>query len=116
MIACFQEMHRISRAFGADFDETVDFLEDTHRLRFDRPVMFPGVIGGHCLIPNVELLLDAYDSEFLRLILRSNEKRREEVRDKAVQAEVKKVAARSVSLEKELAGEKNESAEPEQCG
>jgi UDP-N-acetyl-D-mannosaminuronate dehydrogenase len=116
MIACFQEMHRISRAFDADFDETVDFLEDTHRLRFDRPVMFPGVIGGHCLIPNVELLLDAYDSEFLRLILKSNEKRREEVRDKAVQAEVRKVAARAVALEKELAGEKNESAEPQQGG
>ena len=32
MIACFQEMHRISRAFGADFNETVDFLEDTHRV------------------------------------------------------------------------------------
>lgn len=46
MIACFQEMHRISKAFDADFNETVDFLEDTHRLRFDRPVMFPGVIGG----------------------------------------------------------------------
>jgi UDP-N-acetyl-D-mannosaminuronate dehydrogenase len=33
MIACFQEMHRISRAFGADFNETIDFLEDTHRWR-----------------------------------------------------------------------------------
>ena len=102
MIACFQEMHRISRAFGADFDETVDFLEDTHRLRFDRPVMFPGVIGGHCLIPNTELLLKAYDSEFLRLILQSNEKRKEEVKDKAVEAEVKKVTARAEALQKEL--------------
>jgi UDP-N-acetyl-D-mannosaminuronate dehydrogenase len=116
MIACFQEMHRISRAFRADFDETVDFLEDTHRLRFDRPVMFPGVIGGHCLIPNAELLLDAYDSEFLRLILESNERRKEEVKDPAVQAEVKKVAARAIALEKELAGEKNESLGPQQCG
>ncbi|MGA2386465.1 MAG: GDP-mannose dehydrogenase [Candidatus Bathyarchaeia archaeon] len=116
MIACFQEMHRISRAFGADFNETVDFLEDTHRVRLDRPVMFPGVIGGHCLIPNTELLLDAYDSEFLRLILESNEKRKEEVKDKAVQAEVEKVAARAVALEKELAGEKNEFTEPQQCG
>ena len=116
MIACFQEMHRISRAFGADFDETVDFLDDTHRVRFDRPVMFPGVIGGHCLIPNTELLLDAYDSDFLRLILKSNEKRKEEVKDKAVQAEVEKVAARAVALEKELAGEKNEFTEPQQCG
>jgi UDP-N-acetyl-D-mannosaminuronate dehydrogenase len=116
MIACFQEMHRISRAFGADFDETVDFLEDTHRLRLDRPVMFPDVIGGHCLIPNTELLLDAYDSDFLRLILKSNEKRKEEVKDKAVQAEVEKIAARAAALEKELAGEKNESAEPQHCG
>ncbi len=116
MIACFQEMHRISKAFGADFDETVDFLEDTHRVRFDRPVMFPGVIGGHCLIPNTELLLDAYDSDFLRLILKSNEKRKEEVKDKVVQAEVAKVAARAVALEKELAGEKNEFTEPQQCG
>ncbi len=102
MIACFQEMHRISRAFGAEFDETVDFLEDTHRLRFDRPVMFPGVIGGHCLIPNIELLLKAYDSEFLRLILESNEKRKEEVKDKAVEAEIKKVTSRAEALQKEL--------------
>jgi UDP-N-acetyl-D-mannosaminuronate dehydrogenase len=116
MIACFQEMHRISKAFGADFNETVDFLEDTHRVRFDRPVMFPGVIGGHCLIPNTELLLDAYDSDFLRLILKSNEKRKEEVKDEAVREEVAKVAARAVALEKELAGAKNEMTEPNQCG
>ncbi|MGA2523072.1 MAG: GDP-mannose dehydrogenase [Candidatus Bathyarchaeia archaeon] len=115
MIACFQEMHRISKAFGADFNETVDFLEDTHRLRFDRPVMFPGVIGGHCLIPNTELLMDAYDSDFLRLILKSNERRKEEVKDEDVKAEVAKVAARAVALEKELAGEKNEITEPNQC-
>lgn len=116
MIACFQEMHRIAKAFDADFDETVDFLEDTHRQRFDRPVMFPGVIGGHCLIPNTELLLDAYDSEFLRLILKSNQKRKEEVKDEAVKAEVAKVAARAVALEKEIAGEKNETTESDQCG
>ena len=107
MIACFQEMHRISRAFDAEFDEVVDFLEDTHKERFDRPVMFPGVIGGHCLIPNTELLLKSYDSEFLRLILRSNEKRKEEIKDPTVKAEVDKVAARAIALEKQLAGPKN---------
>jgi len=107
MIACFQEMHRISKAFGADFNETVDFLEDTHRERFDRPVMFPGVIGGHCLVPNTELLLNAYNSEFLRLILESNEKRKEEVKDKTVAAEVKKVEARATALQKELTSGKN---------
>jgi len=100
-------MHRISRAFGADFNEAVDFLEDTHRQRFDRPVMFPGVIGGHCLIPNTELLLKSYDSDMLRLILESNEKRKEEIKDKTVKEEADKVAARAIRLEKELAGPKN---------
>jgi UDP-N-acetyl-D-mannosaminuronate dehydrogenase len=107
MIACFQEMHRISRAFDADFDEAVDFIEDTHKERFDRPVMFPGVIGGHCLIPNTELLLKSYDSELLRLILKSNEKRKEEIKDPTVKAEADKVAGRAIALEKQLAGPKN---------
>ena len=96
-------MQRISRHFGAEFDDVVDFIEDTHRVRFDRPVMFPGVIGGHCLIPNVELLLESYDSEFLRLILRSNERRKEEVRDETVQREVEKVKRRAEALKKKLA-------------
>jgi UDP-N-acetyl-D-mannosaminuronate dehydrogenase len=109
MIACFQEMHRISRAFEADFDDVVDFLEDTHRVRLDRPILFPGFIGGHCLIPNTELLLRSYDSEFLQLILKSNQKRKEEIKDKAIQKEATKIANRAQALEKEL-GEK-----PEKC-
>jgi UDP-N-acetyl-D-mannosaminuronate dehydrogenase len=107
MIACFQEMHRIARAFNADFNDTVDFLEDTHRQRYDRPVMFPGYIGGHCLIPNTELLLKSYDSDFLRLILKSNEKRKEEMKNPDVKAEAEKVAARANALEQELTGKKN---------
>jgi UDP-N-acetyl-D-mannosaminuronate dehydrogenase len=102
MIACFQEMHRVSRGFGANFDDAVDFLEDTHRVRLDRPVMFPGVIGGHCLIPNTELLLDSYDSEFLRLILKSNEKRKEEVKDETVRKEAEQVKVRAETLERDL--------------
>jgi UDP-N-acetyl-D-mannosaminuronate dehydrogenase len=91
MIACFQEMHRISNQVGADYADVVDFIEDTHRIRSDRPVMFPDVIGGHCLIPNVELLLESYDSKLLRLILDSNEKRKEEVKDKRVSEEVERI-------------------------
>jgi UDP-N-acetyl-D-mannosaminuronate dehydrogenase len=102
MIACFQEMHRISKYFSADFDDVVDFIEDTHRLRFDRPIMFPGVIGGHCLIPNTELLLKVYDSAFLRLILESNEKRKSEMRDECVREDVEKIRKRVEALEKKL--------------
>jgi UDP-N-acetyl-D-mannosaminuronate dehydrogenase len=102
MIVCFQEMHRISRHFGADFDSVVDFIEDTHLVRLDRPVMFPGVIGGHCIIPNVKLLLKAHDSEFLRLILKSNNKREKEIVDEAIGEEVRKIKKRVEVLEKKL--------------
>jgi phage shock protein A len=95
-------MHRISRHFRANFNDVVDFIEDTHRVRLDRPVMFPDVIGGHCLIPNAELLLKNYDSEFIRLILKSNEKRRNEIRDDIVKREIEKVKTRVKKLEKEL--------------
>jgi len=102
MIACFQEMHRISRYFDADFNEVVDMLEDIHRSRLNKPIHYPDVIGGHCLIPNTKLLLSAYDSEFLRLILKSNEKRTEEIKDRRVYEEVNKVRERAETLQREL--------------
>jgi UDP-N-acetyl-D-mannosaminuronate dehydrogenase len=102
MITCFQEMHRISRTFEAEFDDAVAFLEDTHRARLDRPIMFPDVIGGHCLVPNTELLINVYDSKFLGLILESNEKRKKEIKDADVRKEVEKVKKRSEMLQKDL--------------
>ena len=102
MIACFQEMHRISRTFEADFDNLIDFLEDTHLIRLDRPIMFPDFIAGHCLIPNTELLLDAYDSEFLRLILKSNEKRSFDLKDEITVQEIKKMKKRTKDLQKKI--------------
>jgi UDP-N-acetyl-D-mannosaminuronate dehydrogenase len=102
MIACFQEMHRISRHYNADFDQVVDMLEDIHRLRLNKPLHYPGVIGGHCLIPNTELLLSVYDSEFLRLVLKSNEKRKEEIKDHIIFEETEKVRKRAELVQKEL--------------
>lgn len=102
MIACFQEMHRISRHFGGDLNEVVDMLEDIHRVRLNKPLHYPDVIGGHCLIPNIELLLKSYDSTFLRLILESNEKRKKEIKDEDVRREVEKIRKRVEALEKEL--------------
>lgn len=99
LIAWYQEMHRISKFFDADFDEVVDFLEDTHRIRFDRPVLFPGIIGGHCLIPNAKLLLKAYCSQFIKLVLESNEKRKKEIKEKTVSEEVEKIRKRYENLE-----------------
>jgi UDP-N-acetyl-D-mannosaminuronate dehydrogenase len=102
MIACFQEMHRISRHYDANFDNAVDMLEDNHRVDFNKPLHYPDVIGGHCLIQNSELLLKSYDSDFLRLILESNEKRKQEIKDPTIRKEVEKVRKRVEKLEREL--------------
>ncbi len=102
MIACFQEMHRISRHFGADFNEVVQMLEDEHRIVPNKPLHYPDVIGGHCLIPNTKLLLSVYDSAFLKLILKSNAKRQEEVKDTIIQQEISKIRKRVAKLERDL--------------
>lgn len=82
------------RHFGADFEGIVDFIENIHRVDLNKPLHCPDVIGEYCLISNTELLLSVYDSEFLRLILESNEKRTGEIKDKAVKVEVEKIKGR----------------------
>jgi UDP-N-acetyl-D-mannosaminuronate dehydrogenase len=82
-IAFHQEMNRICAAYGADFDESVTRFNATVTMdiehKIPRPVMFPGFIGGHCLLPNIELLKKDVKSDFLDDILKSNEKRKKEL-------------------------------------
>jgi hypothetical protein len=54
------------------------------------------------LIPNTELLLKSYNSKFLRLILESNERRKEEIMDPRVSEEVEKVKRRAEMLQEKL--------------
>ena len=69
LIAWFQEIYRICKKLGVNYEQVVDFIKTTE----GRPILYPGYIGGHCLIPNIKLLLNVIDSKFLRLILESNE-------------------------------------------
>jgi UDP-N-acetyl-D-mannosaminuronate dehydrogenase len=108
MIVFFQKMNRLTRKYSAanpdlkiDFDETVDFIEDTHRQRHDRPVMFPDVIGGHCLLPNSKLMLGELEPEMLDFIMESNEMQIEEMKDPKISSEVKKVVKRVSKFEAE---------------
>ena len=39
-----------------DYDEMWTFAEEIHKYLGNRPKMFPGFIGGHCVIPNLNLI------------------------------------------------------------
>ena len=39
-----------------DYDEMWSFADEIQKFLGNRPKMFPGFIGGHCVIPNLELL------------------------------------------------------------
>ena len=41
---------------GVDYDEMWSFSDEIHKFLGNRPKMFPGFIGGHCVIPNIDLL------------------------------------------------------------
>jgi len=41
-----------------DYDEMWSFADEIHKYLGNRPKMFPGFIGGHCVIPNLDLMND----------------------------------------------------------
>jgi UDP-N-acetyl-D-mannosaminuronate dehydrogenase len=54
---------------NVDFDEMWKFADEIHENLGNRPKMFPGIIGGHCVIPNLDLI----EYENLDIIKRINE-------------------------------------------
>ena len=58
----------ISDKYAVDYDEMWSFSDEIHKFLKNRPKMFPGFIGGHCVIPNLELI----DNELLNQIDKIN--------------------------------------------
>ena len=48
----------ISSKHKVNYEEMWSFADEIHKFLGNRPKMFPGYIGGHCVIPNLELLND----------------------------------------------------------
>lgn len=71
MIAWAQQIERYCDQSGEDYDEVVSFYEE---IKFFPPVKYsPGIIGGHCVMPNIDLL-NRYDhSLILEAIQTSNQ-------------------------------------------
>jgi UDP-N-acetyl-D-mannosaminuronate dehydrogenase len=77
LIAFAQDLNRYAAATGADYEQAVRFFEEVDFL--PRTPYFPGFIGGHCVIPNINLLRRIADSPLLEAVLDSNRRRAEEV-------------------------------------
>ena len=53
---------------GVNYDEMWSFSDEIHEFLGNRPKMYPGYIGGHCVIPNLDLI----HSDTLNLIKKMN--------------------------------------------
>jgi len=77
LIAFAQELNRYAATVGANYDEAVSFFDEVDFL--PRARYFPGFIGGHCVIPNINLLRRIAHSPLLEAVIESNHRRAEEL-------------------------------------
>lgn len=95
MIAWAQELERYCDRIKQDYAEVTSFYDE---IKFFPPVKyFPGAIGGHCVMPNIEILSKFEDSAMLRAIKVSNQKKLARDAGKKQEAEsLSKVAVGSI--------------------
>jgi UDP-N-acetyl-D-mannosaminuronate dehydrogenase len=70
LIAWAQEVERYCTKLGANYDEVVSFYDEIKF--FPAEKYFPGVIGGHCVMPNIAILSQQFPSGLLQAIVQSN--------------------------------------------
>ena len=75
LIAWAQEVERYSDKLAVNYDEIVSFYDEIGYLPPVR--FFPGIIGGHCVMPNIAILKSFLDSDILEAIDASNRLKQE---------------------------------------
>lgn len=76
LVAFAQDMNRMAQLAGVSYEDVVSFHKEIGYL--PPAPFFPGVIGGHCVMPNIALLMRSYTSRLLDAIEWSNEQRKAE--------------------------------------
>ncbi|HLI78918.1 MAG TPA: hypothetical protein VKV03_02985 [Candidatus Binataceae bacterium] len=85
IIAWAQEFNRYVERAGGDYEEAIEFFDEVAFLPRQR--YFPGFIGGHCVIPNINLLLQIDSAPLLEAVLDSNQRREAELKEAAAQSD-----------------------------
>ena len=73
-----QLTNTIAIQHNVDYDEMWTFSDEIHQILGNRPKLYPGFIGGHCVIPNLKLL----HNQTLSLIKKMNTNYAESVTQK----------------------------------
>ena len=72
-----QLTNMIATQYNVNYDEMWTFSDEIHEFLGNRPKMYPGFIGGHCVIPNLELI----QNQTLNLIKSINQKYSKKVKN-----------------------------------
>ena len=68
LISYAQLSNLLARQYGVNYDEMWEFSDEINARLGNRPKMYPGFIGGHCVIPNLDLV----NNQTLNLIKKIN--------------------------------------------
>jgi UDP-N-acetyl-D-mannosaminuronate dehydrogenase len=70
LVGWAQEVERIAGLYGATHADMNSFIDE---IEFLPSTVFPGVVGGHCVMANITLLRTVLESKYLDAIIESNE-------------------------------------------
>jgi UDP-N-acetyl-D-mannosaminuronate dehydrogenase len=84
LVAWTQEMERLAKLHGGTFEDVRAFTKEVDYIPH---TIFPGRIGGHCVMPNIALLKNVHESPFLDAIEWANA-----AKDRSLAAEEREVA------------------------
>lgn len=87
LIAWAQEVERYCHVFNVGYDQVISIYDEIGYLPGVK--YFPGLIGGHCVMPNIALLKDSLRSQLLDAIENSNELKKTFQMDNEIRVEAK---------------------------
>jgi UDP-N-acetyl-D-mannosaminuronate dehydrogenase len=76
LVGWAQEVERMAGQCGASYEEVNAFIKE---IDFLPSHVFPGRIGGHCVMPNIAMLRGRFRSELLAAIVESNRAKEQEM-------------------------------------
>lgn len=76
LVGWAQQVERFAECYGGSAEEVNAFIREIDFLPSN---IFPGFIGGHCVMPNIAILRSQFNSQFLDAVVESNELKQQQL-------------------------------------